>query len=124
MKQYFLKNGTRESGPYLLDDLKYQRIKPDTLIKEENGEWHPISANRDLRFLLNGQQGGSVEFSNQSETTQQQTTQEKFMTLEEITKLADPARKIQRTIRLAILLAVTFAILGAALSVFLAFKAN
>lgn len=59
MKNYFLKNGTRESGPYMLDDLKYQRINPDTLVKEEGGSWQPVSQNRDLRFLLQMGEGSN-----------------------------------------------------------------
>lgn len=52
MKQYYLKNGTRESGPYLLDDLKYQRISSASLVKVDGGNWEPITHNKDLRFLL------------------------------------------------------------------------
>lgn len=70
MKKYYLKNGTRESGPYLLDDLKYQRITSDSLVKVENGEWHPISQNSDLRFLLASSDGktssGSSVFDNRN----------------------------------------------------------
>lgn len=70
MKKYYLKNGTRESGPYLLDDLKYQRISSTSLVKVENGEWHPISQNSDLRFLLATSDGkgnsGSSVFDNRN----------------------------------------------------------
>ncbi|MBK6527502.1 MAG: hypothetical protein IPO32_02375 [Crocinitomicaceae bacterium] len=70
MKKYYLKNGTRESGPYLLDDLKYQRITSSSLVKVENGEWHPISQNSDLRFLLATSDGkgnsGSSVFDNRN----------------------------------------------------------
>lgn len=70
MKKYYLKNGTRESGPYLLDDLKYQRISSTSLVKVEDGEWHPISQNHDLRFLLATSDGkgsaGSSVFDNRN----------------------------------------------------------
>ncbi len=70
MKKYYLKNGSRESGPYLLDDLKYQRISSSSLVKVENGEWHPISQNHDLRFLLATSEGkgsaGSSVFDNRN----------------------------------------------------------
>jgi len=57
MNKYFLKDGTREKGPFLLDDLKYQRIKSDTLIKIDNGKWQPISQVDDLLFLLKANDG-------------------------------------------------------------------
>lgn len=57
MKQYYLKNGTRESGPYLLDDLKYQRISSSSLVKVDNGNWEPITQHKELRFLLASSDG-------------------------------------------------------------------
>src|SRR5688500_7039350 len=52
MLKYYLKDGSREKGPFVLDDLKYQRIRPDTLVKVDDGDWKPVSAVDDLRFLL------------------------------------------------------------------------
>ena len=33
MKEYYLKIGNRIKGSYLLDDLKYLNIHPDTLVR-------------------------------------------------------------------------------------------
>ncbi|MBL7898785.1 MAG: hypothetical protein JNJ99_09645 [Crocinitomicaceae bacterium] len=52
MKSYYLKNGSRETGPFMLDDLKYQRISADTMVKIDQGEWTYLSDNADLKFLL------------------------------------------------------------------------
>lgn len=73
MKKYFLKNGTRESGPYMLDDLKYQRINETTQVKEDDGPWKLISENRDLRFLLSmGEGANSYSHSGGNSSQQQQ----------------------------------------------------
>ena len=52
MLKYYLKDGSREKGPFVLDDLKYQRIRPATLIKIDNGEWKAIKDVPDLAFLM------------------------------------------------------------------------
>jgi len=52
MKNYYLKNGSRENGPFMLDDLKYQRISPTTLVRVDGGTWMPITQVQDLKFLL------------------------------------------------------------------------
>ena len=69
MKQYYLKDGTRERGPYLIDDLKYQRVKPSTLVKIDNGNWQPISQVTDLLFLLKDN-GGANAYSSATTTAQ------------------------------------------------------
>lgn len=52
MKKYFLKDAGRERGPYMLDDLKYQRIRATTEVKIDDGDWHLVIDNPDLRSLL------------------------------------------------------------------------
>lgn len=53
MRNYYLKDGNSIRGPYLLDDLKYQRVRPDTLVKiDQEGEWEPLAKHSDLSFLL------------------------------------------------------------------------
>ena len=52
MLKYYLKDGSREKGPFMLDDLKYQRIRPTTLVKIDSGEWKPVAETPDLSFLL------------------------------------------------------------------------
>ena len=52
MKKYFLKEGNRERGPFMLDDLKYQRISKSTFVKIDDGDWEPLIENADLRSLL------------------------------------------------------------------------
>jgi len=51
MKQYYLKNGNKISGPFLLDDLKYQRINEHTQIRVDDGPWQMIVQNSDFNFL-------------------------------------------------------------------------
>ena len=44
MKEYYLKIGNQINGPFLLDDLKYQDIQPNTLVRiDKNGDWKHIS---------------------------------------------------------------------------------
>ena len=69
MKQYYLKDGSRETGPYLIDDLKYQRIRPNTLVKVDNGKWQPISEVNDLLFLLKDNDGANA-YSSATTTAQ------------------------------------------------------
>lgn len=106
MKKYFLKNGTRESGPYILDDLKYQRITSESLVKVENGEWHPISQNSDLRFLLANSDGknssGSSVFDNRNREDNS----------------GNPAQAKSKV--LALVIAIFFAAMGMAIAFFLA----
>ncbi|MBK9191477.1 MAG: hypothetical protein IPM77_08140 [Crocinitomicaceae bacterium] len=52
MKNYYLKNGSRETGPFMLDDLKYQRISAETMVKIDQGAWTYLSDHADLKFLL------------------------------------------------------------------------
>jgi hypothetical protein len=107
MKKYYLKNGTRESGPYLLDDLKYQRISSTSLVKIENGEWHPISQNTDLRFLLTAIDGksnaGSSVFDNRNR--------------EDSNGNSTPAKS---KVAIALVVAIFFAAMGMAVAFFLA----
>lgn len=51
MKQYYLKNGNKISGPFLLDDLKYQRINQSTQIRIDDGPWQSMADNKDFNFL-------------------------------------------------------------------------
>ena len=53
MREYYLKNNGRIKGPFMLDDLKHQDIKPTTLVKtEKDGQWIPIQEDGDLHFLV------------------------------------------------------------------------
>ena len=53
MKEYYLKIGNQINGPFLLDDLKYQDIQPNTLVRiDKNGDWKHISKDGDLAFLV------------------------------------------------------------------------
>lgn len=108
MKQYYLKNGSRESGPYLLDDLKYQRISSSSLIKVDDGNWEPITKNKDLRFLLesgegNGSSGSSV-FDNRNRDSR-----------DESTVSAENSKKI-----IAVAIAIFLAVMGFSIAFFLA----
>jgi hypothetical protein len=109
MKKYYLKNGTRESGPYLLDDLKYQRISSTSLVRVENGEWHLISQNSDLRFLLaisdgKGNSGSSVFDNRNREDHSGNSTQAK------------------PKVAVALVVAIFLAAMGMAVAFFLAAK--
>jgi len=88
MNNYFLKDGTREKGPFLVDDLKYQRIRPDTLVKIDDGKWQPISEVRDLRFLLNEKDGSNAysSASVSSDSPLNRMSANTGMTTEEINK--------------------------------------
>lgn len=74
MKKYYLKTGNRERGPYILDDLKYQRISPDTLVKIDEGMWKPISEESDLRFLLQHGHSGKDSYSSANSDHQQNSS--------------------------------------------------
>lgn len=63
MKKYYLKDGSREQGPFMLDDLKYQRIRSSTLVKIDDGDWQPISEVDDLNFLLKLQKDNTYSSS-------------------------------------------------------------
>jgi hypothetical protein len=60
MKNYYLRDGGREKGPFMLDDLKYQRIRKTTEVKIDDGDWHLVSDNSDLRSLLDLKEDNSV----------------------------------------------------------------
>jgi len=111
MKQYYLKDGTKESGPYLIDDLKYQRIRPDTLVKIENGKWQPISQVEDLLFLLKVNNGQNTYSS--ATTTQPTNTNER----NEPINVQQQAKK--RAV-IVIALAIALSVLGMAGALFFA----
>ena len=53
MINYYIKRGNKVKGPFMLDDLKYQRIDGSTLVREEeDGVWGPVSEHEDLAFLI------------------------------------------------------------------------
>lgn len=109
MKKYYLKNGSRESGPFILDDLKYQQISTNTLIKENNGEWQLISSNSNFSFLLsNAHQTDKdqYEYSNKQDSAQ-------------INKPVNHQKAI-----LAIAVALGLVMLGLGLSLFVFFSNN
>lgn len=101
MKQYYLKDGTRERGPYLIDDLKYQRLRHDTLVKVDNGKWQPISEVTDLSFLLNDNDGANAYSS--AKTTAQSHTHLNSLT---------PEQQMKKRVTMTIALAIAMAILG------------
>lgn len=109
MKQYYLKDGSRETGPYLIDDLKYQRIRPDTLVKIDNGKWQPISHVSDLLFLLKDSDGANA-YSSATTTAQSISNAQ-----------SDPLSVQQRAKKramLAIVMAIVMAIVGLGVAVF------
>ena len=85
MKEYYLKTGKRVKGPYLLDDLKYLSIDPNTLVRvDKDGQWAPISEDEDLSFLLKVQSNyGITEHNerNHSSTARQQKRPKSFIIL-------------------------------------------
>ena len=101
MKQYYLKDGTKERGPFLIDDLKYQRLRPDTLVKIDNGKWQPISYVDDLTFLLK-ESGGANTYSSEK-TTAQTHTQNNALT---------PEQQMKKIATMTIALAIAMAVLG------------
>jgi len=115
MKQYFLKDGTKERGPYLIDDLKYQRILPDTLVKVENGKWQPISQVEDLLFLLKVSNGQNTYSS--ATTSQQTNTNERNQPI----NLQEQAKK--RAVAV-IAIAIAVAVLGMAGALFFVSNSN
>ena len=53
----------------MLDDLKYQRIQPSTLVKIDDGDWKPVSEVPDLSFLVDAgyaKPGGVMNVSGQT----------------------------------------------------------
>ncbi|MBK7130345.1 MAG: hypothetical protein IPH66_13425 [Crocinitomicaceae bacterium] len=52
MKKYYLKNGEKVTGPFMLDDLKYQRISSTTLVSVDQGPWQEITSVDDLKSIL------------------------------------------------------------------------
>lgn len=114
MKKYFLKNGTRESGPYLIDDLKYQRINADTQVKEEGGNWQLVSQNRDLRFLLEMGEGTNSYTDSKGKMGQQQANPVSER------HTAPASADAAKTRLILIALAVGLAVVGMAMSLFFA----
>lgn len=87
MKKYFLKRGSRESGPFILDDLRYQRVDATTWYREENGTWQQLAQNAELcRYL-------GIKTSAKSTVLQQ------------------PALEIQATPKTALIVAVIIGVL-------------
>jgi len=76
MKKYYLKDGNRETGPFMLDDLKYQRIRPSTLVKINDGEWQLISEVDDLKFLLKLRKDNTYSNATEKQTVSKNTPQE------------------------------------------------
>lgn len=81
MKKYYLKNGSKESGPFILDDLKYQRITENTLIRTDNGDWVKVSTDHNFSFLLS--QGNdhteNANYSNQSVSPHELTSKKRIV---------------------------------------------
>ena len=109
MKQYYLKDGTREKGPYLIDDLKYQRIRPDTLVKVDNGKWQPISHVNDLLFLLKDNDGANA-YSSATTTAQTISNAQN--------ELLSPQQQAKKRVMVAILIAVLIFVIGLGASLF------
>ncbi|MBI3134523.1 MAG: hypothetical protein HYZ14_07570 [Bacteroidetes bacterium] len=109
MKNYFLKNGTRESGPYMLDDLKYQRINADTQVKEEGGPWQLVSQNRDLRFLLQMSEGSNSYSDSGGSMKKQQNNPDSGR---------PEADQAKARMMVLVAIAVAFAVAGLAMSLF------
>ena len=67
MKEYYLKTENRVLGPFLLDDLKYQKIRPNTEVRtNETNHWTLIKDDPDLNFLLRIQSGYSYSGHNEA----------------------------------------------------------
>jgi len=112
MKKYYLKNGTRESGPYMIDDLKYQRLAADTMVKEEGGNWQLVSQNRDLRFLLTMSEGANSYTDSNGKKQDQQFNPG--------SATDDVSVQAKKRMALLIAVAVAMAIAGMAVSLFFA----
>lgn len=104
MLKYYLKDGSREKGPFLLDDLKYQRIRPSTLVKIDNGEWKPIREIPDLSFLLklDDHSHGSSSYAKPDEHA----------------AYGNPAAQAKNRARIAIVIGVALALMAMGMSMF------
>jgi hypothetical protein len=104
MLKYYLKDGSREKGPFMLDDLKYQRIRPNTLVKLDGGEWKPIAEVHDLAFLL------KLDDHTHSSAS--------FAKPDQHEPYGNPEQQAKKRAAIVIAVAVFFVILGAAFAVF------
>ena len=105
MLQYYLKDGVREKGPFVLDDLKYQRIRPTTLVKIDNGDWKPIKDVPDLSFLikLDDHSHGSSSYAKADHHP----------------SYGDPAAAAKKRARIAVVIGIALALMAMGMSMFL-----
>jgi hypothetical protein len=104
MLHYYLKDGKREKGPFVIDDLKYQRIQPETLVKIDDGQWRPVSEVPDLAFLLrlDDHKHGTASFAKPDHHVHQ----------------GDPAQQARKRATIAIGIAILLAAMGLAGAMF------
>jgi hypothetical protein len=110
MLKYYLKDGSREKGPFVLDDLKYQRIRPTTQVKIDGGQWRPIAEVPDLAFLL---RLGDHTHSSAS-----------FAKPDQHIPYGDPAAEAKKRARMAVVIGIVILLLALGMSLFLNVSSN
>ena len=73
MKNYYLKNGEKVTGPFVLDDLKYQRITSNTLVSIDQGPWQEITTLNDLKPIVARIFSGAAMIKGSANTVQKST---------------------------------------------------
>ena len=115
MKNYYLKNGEKVTGPFVLDDLKYQRITSNTLVSIDQGPWQEITTLNDLKPIL--------EFAGVNTTTKVSSTKQTKNTVQKSTAVNQVQNSSSKKyIVLAVAIAVFMLGLGMAVLLFAELK--